>query len=75
MTIQKTEMLCLNTTITRKAENAEDQLAGLTIVKKDPGEATAIMRVDNFVLSDDQAAQIKAIHERAAAELEAVLSW
>lgn len=75
MKIQRTGMFCLNSTIMRQAESNSEQVAGLTITEKDPGEAAIIMRVDNFVLSDEQAAKFKEIHERAAAELGAVLGW
>lgn len=75
MKVQRTGMFCLNSTITRQAESDNEQVAGITITKKDPGEAAIIMRVDNFVLSDEQAAKIKEIHERAAAELGDILGW
>lgn len=75
MKVQKTGMFCLNSTIMRQAESVSEQVAGITITKKDPGEAAIVMRVDNFELSNDQAAKIKEIHERAAAELGDVLGW
>lgn len=74
MKIKKTGMFCLNSTHTRQDENTLGQTASVTM-DENQGEAAVITRVDNFYLSDEQAAKIREIHERAAAEVMDALGW
>ena len=63
MKIEETGMYCLNSTSSiTSADTGENQ-----------GSATVIIRVDNLHLSDERAAKIKEIHERAAADVKAAL--
>lgn len=72
----KTEMLCLNTAFVRHDENAKKPKTEAFIGKvENEGEAVFVTRVDNFYLSDEQAAKIREIHERNAAEIRNVLGW
>lgn len=74
MLIEKTGMFCLNSTMTRKDEDTAEQTTGV-VLGANRGEAAATTRIDNFELTDEQAAKIKEIHERHAAEINAVLGW
>lgn len=77
MEIKKTEMFCLNATLTRM--DAEDEKHNTETVawsqKKNHGEASVILRVDDFDLTDEQATKLKAVHERLAAEALEILGW
>lgn len=74
MKIKKTATFCLNTTHIRNDEEA-DKLKTSIYMGDNQGEAAVITRVDNFYLSDEQAAKIREIHERAAAEIKDILGW
>ena len=77
MEIKKTGMFCLNATLTRT--DVEDEKHNTEAVswsqKKNHGEASVVLRVDNFDLTDEQATKLKAVHERLAAEVLEILGW
>ena len=74
MVTKETGMFCLNSTCTRQDEAKAGQGKLADSDEKLP-EAAVITRVDNFPLTDEQAAKIKTIHERAAAEVRNILGW
>ncbi len=74
MDTKRTAMFCLNTAMIRHDE-AEEKLKTSIYMGDNKGEAAVVTRVDNFYLSDEQAAKIREIHERAAAEINNLLGW
>ena len=77
MEIKKTGMFCLNATLTRT--DAKDEKHNAEAVawsqKKNHGESSVVLRVDDFDLTDEQATKLKAVHERLAAEVLEILGW
>jgi len=77
--IRKTGTFCLNSTIFRQDENEPEQTASenqgeaSVVIRMNNDEAAIIVHVDNFELSNEQIAQIRAIHERVVLEIAAVL--
>lgn len=67
-------MYCLNSSIVKKPKDGQEPVAPL-FSERDRIAAEFITRVDNVGLTDEQAAKIKAIHERHAEEINAVLGW
>jgi len=53
-------------------DEAEEKLKTRIYMGENQGEAAVITRVDNFHLSDEQAAKIREIHKRAAAEINGI---
>ena len=45
------------------------------MVAEENGEASVVLRVDDFDLTDEQATKLKAVHERLAAEVLEILGW
>lgn len=74
MVTKETGMFCLNSTCTRQDEAETGPCIPAEMGGKTPG-AAVVTRVDNFSLTDEQAAKIKTIHERAAAEIKIILGW
>ncbi len=74
MVTKETGMFCLNSTYTRLDEAKAGQEMSADLDGKLPGMAV-IARIDNFPLTDEQAAKIKTIHESATAEVRNILGW
>ena len=76
MKTRQTGMFCLNTTHTLQGEDDVELKAGIVAAMSDDLPSTAVItKVENFSLTDEQAAKIKAIHERAAAEVMDAMGW
>ena len=76
MKTRQTGMFCLNTTHTLRGEDDAELKAGIVAtVSGVLPSAAVITKVENFSLTDEQAAKIKAIHERATAEVMDAMGW
>lgn len=73
---KETGMFCLNTTRTRQDEGDEKkETCAVALMNESLPIAAVITKVENFSLTDKQAMKIKAIHERAVAEVMEALGW